>query len=238
MGPGFRVLCVNVIACGLYCNALLTVQYLQHKGVLATVVQTWLAMVQRLTRRYDRKLTAVAFTHLLQAAASSPIPEGCFSMEVLAEITAAAADLIVAVHVQGADHVRPEEEEEDSESGSDSGMDEECESDEEDEWDHDWEEDEEDRLASPAVGADCLDSAPRPGPGAPGATAPAALDAELPDGEFDSPISRLRPSLVFRDVMAQICARHPQTYAQLTARLSDQIKAQLEAAVAADEAKC
>jgi len=245
MGDGFKTLCLNVIACGLFHNAQLTIRYLSERQILAPVFNMWLKAIPNYGRYYDKKLTAIGMEALLQAVnthGTAWLPATYFTAAQMKTIVGVVMKLVLECH---------EEAQRMDAISSHDGDDDEDSEDTDDDDDDDLEDDddvddieEEDFVGSKKTsngfqfvtdGGESLDKLIKD-----------AREVQFGDGKFnfndddddlddeddyECVIMDLEEAVVLRDVIGEMATKHPDLYGAVMGDLQQDAQQKLETAV-------
>jgi hypothetical protein len=244
MGAGFKILCMNVIACGLFYNAQLTIQYLAERQILAPVFKMWFDMIPNMTRYYDKKLAVIGLTAILQAMnthGTAWMPATFFNAEQMKLISGIIVKLVLECH---ADSKRMDEEDDD-----DDDEEEESDDDDDDLDDDDLDDDDDDDFVD-AGGKDGFKFSAEDGGESLNKLIKEARevnfgdkfnfnddDDDLDEEDYECIIVELEESLIFRDVMAEMGSKHQELWNTVMGSLTPDTKQKLEAAVKYAEEK-
>eukprot|EP01012_Entosiphon_sulcatum_P009861 TRINITY_DN1566_c0_g1_i1.p1 TRINITY_DN1566_c0_g1~~TRINITY_DN1566_c0_g1_i1.p1 ORF type:complete len:1053 (+),score=227.95 TRINITY_DN1566_c0_g1_i1:272-3430(+) len=231
---GFRILCYDVIADGLYYNAELMVGYLESKGVLRPVVDSWIATVPKYHRIYDQKVASLGLTALFEAIAHKGT--GWLPAYLNPELL----KLLLGVDIKliSDTHKAYQEEDEDDDDDDD------------DEDDSDWDDDTDDELDDEADIAGGAEGDPTEGlvfgSDADKSKFISKLQSEedddaipledvLDDEDYHTPIDDVEEAVYFRDVMTHLGGAQQQLYGMLFHDMSEQTRKTITEAAAAAE---
>eukprot|EP00667_Euglena_gracilis_P001035 EG_transcript_1036 len=240
MGDGFKILCLNVIACGMFYNAQLTVQYLTERQIVTPVFNMWIGAIPNFGRHYDKKLSLVGLSALLQAVnahGTGWLPATYFNAEQLRTIAGIVMKLVLECHEE---QKRLDEESEDSDEESDDS------SDDDDDLDDDDDEIDDEEAHPKGDGAfkfvedggQSLDKLIKEAREVKfGDKFNFTDDDDLEDEDYECIIMDLEEAIIVRDVIGEMATKQPELYSSVMGALTPEAKANLEAAVKYAETK-
>lgn len=244
MGPGFKLLCMNVIACGLFYNAQLTISYLNERQVLAPVFKMWFDAIPNMQRYYDKKLAVIGLTSILQAMnthGTAWMPATFFNADQMKMMVGIVIKLVLECHedMKRIDEASDDDSDEDEESDDDAD-------DLDDESDEDDIDDESDlqgadgkgfKFDAENGGADLQKLIKEARDVNFGDNFKFMDEEDLEDEDYECVIIELEESIIFRDVIGEMAAKHTELYNVVMGSLTDGAKGKLEEAVKYAEEK-
>eukprot|EP01006_Ploeotia_vitrea_P012314 TRINITY_DN32690_c0_g1_i1.p1 TRINITY_DN32690_c0_g1~~TRINITY_DN32690_c0_g1_i1.p1 ORF type:complete len:1055 (+),score=159.38 TRINITY_DN32690_c0_g1_i1:69-3233(+) len=125
MALGTKILCIDVIADGFYFDMPLTLTYLNDRKLTTVVMDEWLNLIQKMTRRYDKKVTSLGLTSIMDGIATHGIdclqPRDYFNDEKVVNLIGVNIKMILECHEQALEEAELGDEEEEDEESLESG---------------------------------------------------------------------------------------------------------------------